>query len=47
LGLKLPAGFGIEATRNSFEMSLREGDRPKYAITQDGRLTRHIERPKK
>lgn len=40
LGLKLPAGFGVEATRNGYEMSLPAGDKRKYTITQDARIIR-------
>jgi hypothetical protein len=41
LGLKLPAGrLELEATRNSYEVTWTEGERPRYRITQDARITK-------
>lgn len=41
LGLKLPADrFQIETTRSAYEMRWEEGGKPRYTITNEGRITK-------
>jgi hypothetical protein len=40
LGLKLPDRVTVEATRNTYEMTWREGEKARYTITHDGKISR-------
>lgn len=40
LGLKLPDRVTVEATRSTYEMTWREGDKTRYTITHDGRISK-------
>jgi hypothetical protein len=40
LGLKLPDRVTVEATRNTYEMTWREGAKARYTITHDGKISK-------
>jgi hypothetical protein len=41
LGVKFPTDrLRLDASRNTFEMSWTDGDKPRYTITHDGRIVK-------
>jgi hypothetical protein len=40
LGVALPKNVALEATRNSFELTWKDGEKPRFALTHDARITK-------